>query len=104
MASVFEIVNEQDSTRGWAFHVQVTDESGILAEHTLELSWADYNLWSPDGSDPPSAVAEAVLAFWFDRLAESELPERFNAAVTRRMEPQADELIPRYIQPADGSS
>jgi hypothetical protein len=98
---VFEITAESDAPRGWTFDVRLTDDDGVdLPDpRRLHLAWADYNLWSPDGADPPASVAGAVLTLLLDRRG-LDLPMTIDAAVVRRLFPDADTTIPRLIRPA----
>jgi len=92
-----EIITEQSSDTGWQFEAQLLDDAGSLHRRTVRLSWADYNLWSRDGADPPEHVAEAVLRFLLDRMPAGEMRERFDAAIARRLFDDADEVIPALI-------
>lgn len=96
MAQV-EIVSERDGSGGWLFTARVRDEQGTQRDHEVYLSWADYNLWSGSGADPPAAVAAAAVRFVCDRMAPEELGGRFDAAAARRRFPDADEEIPALI-------
>jgi len=93
-----EILSEQQSQRGWMFDAQVLESDGTLRRHQVSLSWADYNLWSPDGSDVPSRVVEAMLDFVLDRLDGDNLPAKFDASLARRRFPDADATIPKLIE------
>ena len=113
MANV-EILAESESHGAWTFDAQVIDDAGTLHRHTLTLNWPDYNLWSGDGSDEPARVAEAVLWFLYqprndaNALAtDSHAPTpasgdpirpAFNAAIARRLFPDADQVIPTLIR------
>lgn len=97
MAQV-EIVSESEDTSCWVFHVQVLDDAGTLRKHRLRLSWADYNLWSADGADPPARVAEAVVQFLLSQTTPSELAASFDASIARRRYENADVRIPAYIR------
>lgn len=97
MAQV-EILSETERDGGWTFAVQVLDESGRLHPMQITLSWADYNLWSADGSDAPASVMDAVFAFLLQRLHAHELPVKFDASWARRKFADADALIPPLIR------
>lgn len=90
-------MSEQERPGHWRFEVQVLDDAGALRKHTLTLAWADYNLWSTDGSDEPSRVADAVLNFLLSREGAAALPVKFDASLARRKFPDADEIIPTLI-------
>jgi hypothetical protein len=92
-----EIISERGDSAGWVFTAQVTDGAGNRRPHDVRLSWADYNLWSASGADEPAAVAVAVLRFLLAGLGAADLKRRFDASVTRRLLPGADEAIPRLI-------
>ncbi len=92
MADV-EVVSERECDGGWSFELR-------LGEHTrtLRLSWADYDLWSNDGGDPPHAVAKAVAMFLVSRITPSDLPPTLDASTARRRYPDADGEIPNLIR------
>ena len=96
MAQV-EIVSERDSRSGWTFTAQVLDDGGSLRRHEVSLSWADYNLWSGSGADEPAEVAAAAVRFILSLTPPDQLPARFDASTARRMDQQADEMIPPLI-------
>jgi hypothetical protein len=92
-----EVLEETENGGGWSFDAQVLDDDGTLRRHELRLSWADYNLWSPTGSQPPADVAAAVLRFLISRRPPAEIPESFDASHCRRWFADADEAIPGYL-------
>lgn len=92
-----EIISETEGEGGWRFDAQALDATGGLHTFTLNLGWADYNLWSADGADPPSKVAEAVLRFLLSRNDPRELRSTFDASIARRLHDDADAEIPRLI-------
>ena len=99
MAQV-EIIAESETAGGWDFTAQILHKDGRLTQHRVRLAWADYNLWSRDGSDAPAAVAEAVLAFLMSKTLgdeRDELPAKFDASLVRRRFADADETIPHLI-------
>src|SRR4029453_15526027 len=49
-----EIISDGEDPKGWMFETQILDDGGLLSKHQLTLSWADYNLLSPDGGDEPA--------------------------------------------------
>ncbi len=91
MADV-EVVSERDCDGGWSFELRLGEVT-----RTLRLSWADYDLWSNDGGDPPHAVATAVARFLLSRITMSDLPITIDASTARRRFPGADEEIPKLI-------
>ena len=88
-----EVVSEQEYEGGWAFELRLGDDR----TRTVRLSWADYDLWSNDGGDPPQAVATAVALFLLSRITVSDLPATFDASTARRRFPDADAEIPKRI-------
>ena len=96
---VFKIISERELANGWSYHVQVVgQQSAQLHQFNMQLSWSDYNHWSATGSDPPQAVAEAVLSLLVDRMEPYDLPEQFDASLVRRWFDDADEQIPGLIR------
>ena len=95
--ATFEIIREQEAAGGWMFDAHIVDASGGLHPRVMTLSWADYNLWSRDGGDPPVVVAEAVLGFLLQTAGLASLKPRFDASLARRISPEADETIPSRI-------
>ena len=98
MSVQIEIIGGNQRPGGWTFEAQTLDDDGSMIRMHLLLSWADYNLWSPDGSDPPAHVAEAALRFMLDRLRPAELPAKFDLSLARRRLPHADREIPGLIR------
>ncbi|MHC4219003.1 MAG: hypothetical protein ACYSU7_11170 [Planctomycetota bacterium] len=93
------IETETEDHDGWTFRLHIAAEnSGRPTPRTLRLSWADYDLWSADGADPPHAVAAAVVAFLLARLDLSDLPPRIDASMARRQFAGADDEIPKLIR------
>jgi hypothetical protein len=95
-----EIISQSDDPGGggWLFDAQAIDDEGRLRAISLRLSWADYNLWSATGSDPPETVARAALAFVLQRKPVDQWPMRLDASMARRWFTDADERIPRLIE------
>ena len=95
----FEILSERENSSGWWFEARVIgDEGGGLRRVTLLLAWADYNLWSVDGADRPTAVAEAALCYLLSKVGADALPGRFDASILRIKFPDADREIPKLIR------
>ena len=95
----FEILSERENSSGWCFEAQlICDEGGGLRRVTLLLAWADYNLWSVDGADRPTAVAEAALSYLISEVGADAIPDRFDASIIRRRFPDADREIPKLIR------
>jgi hypothetical protein len=90
-----EITQEEEGAGSWTFALRVA--GGGEGTRTLRLSWADYNLWSGDGADPPEAVARAVVEFLLERVGLAGLPARIDASIARRRFADADREIPRLI-------
>ena len=93
-----EILSEQELPGRWRFEMQSLDDAGVLRSHIVTLSWADYNLWSKDGADEPSRVADAAISFMLSRMPAADLPDKFDASAARRRFPvEADRIIPTLI-------
>jgi len=92
-----EIVSEEQGPSGWRFVAQILDDHGRLHRRTIDLSWADYNHWSPDGSARPADVAGAALRFWLSRADVADIREQFDAAMLRRLFDDADAQITKFI-------
>jgi len=88
---------EREATGGWEFDATVRDDRGGIRRFILRLAWADYNHWSPDGSDPPELVAKAALRFMLSREPAAEIASKFDAARIRRRYPDSDDEIPTLI-------
>ena len=97
MAQV-EIISEREDPKGWMFETQILDDGGLLSKHQLTLSWADYNLLSPDGGDEPAKVAEAVALYLVSRMPPQQLGPRFDASIARRKFNGADRHISQMIR------
>lgn len=92
-----EVLSEQEGGAGWIFQTQVLDDAGVLRQHRVSLSWADYDLWCRGGDAPPARLAEAVLAFLLGRMDAAELRPAFDASIARRYDGDADTAIPRLV-------
>ena len=94
-----QIESETEDHDGWTFRLLIAAESAEPpSRRTLRLAWADYDLWSADGADPPHAVAAAVVEFLLSRLGLADLPAKVDASVARRRFPDADTEIPGLIR------
>ncbi len=98
MVIQIEILSEHEIPTGWVFDAHLLEESGQLIPIALTLSWADYNLWSPDGTDEPNKVAEAVLSYLAVKTPLVEIRPKLDASQLRRMFDDADASIPNYIR------
>jgi len=99
MPAPVEILTETEGPRGWQFTAQAVRADGSLLPIRIDLSWADYDWWCPDGSAPPAAVIEAVLRWMLDHPGDRPLPARLDASQVRRMHPDADRAIRRMLTP-----
>jgi hypothetical protein len=93
-----ELLAERELTGMWEYDAQLCASDGTLRRIVLRLSWADYNLWSPDGTVPPGTVAEAVLHFIAQHEAAFAGMERIDASAARRRVPGADTTIDALIR------
>ena len=100
MVADIEVVSEREASAGWRFEVEVRESEADSRRLTVVLAWADYNLWSASGSDEPAAVVTAAVRFLIDRSGCEGLKERFDAALIRRLHPDADGVIPGLIDDA----
>ncbi|MEL6330557.1 MAG: hypothetical protein AAFR38_12940 [Planctomycetota bacterium] len=82
---------ETDTPRGWAFEIDVETDAG-RRRHEVSMSYADHDHWS-GGSRPPSAVIKDVLLLLASRVPPDKLPERFDAALARRLVDGFDRLL-----------
>jgi hypothetical protein len=96
-----EILSETEIERGWRFTAHAVQPDGKLRPLSLELSWADYDLWCPEGSAPPAAVAESALRCILQHQGDRALPTRLDASHARRLHPEADRDIRRSLSPLD---
>ena len=100
MKHTFKITREEEQNGCWMFDVLIETREATMARlQQLRLSWEDYDLWVRDGTVEPSAVGLAILRY-LETLGElSDLPERIDSSYPRRRCAQADEAIPRLIDP-----
>jgi len=83
---------EREAEQSWIWHAAIDAAEGSSL-HELRLSWADYNIYSPDGTRTPAEVGRAVLLFFARHRAEFPLRERLDAAMARMRFPFADREI-----------
>jgi len=91
------IANEEETASGWLFAAQARNGAGGKWSYRIGLSWADYNLWSPDGADRPEEVARAALRFLLEREPAAEIADEFDLARIRRRYADADAVIPALV-------
>ena len=101
MAAPIEILTETEAERGWRFTAQAVQPDGSLLKLSLELSWADYDFWCPEGTAPPAAVAECALRVMLEHRGDRPWPARLDASHVRRLHPDADREIRRSLSPLD---
>ncbi len=92
--SVIRVEQETETSRGWEFRVVVLREGEAPSEHTVRLSWVDYDHWSHGGA-PPARVVEAIFRFLDDR--NEKPPAAFDAANLRRRYRNFDSEIDQYF-------
>jgi len=83
---------EREGDGAWTWHAAIDAPEGSTL-HELRLSWADYNVFSPDGTRTPAEVGRAVLAYFAIHRADFPLRERLDAAMARMRFPNADREI-----------
>lgn len=87
-----EVISERESGPAWIFGIR-----DRASQRTLEvsMSWADYDLWSPEGAHPPSEVAGAAAEVLLEALsaAAGALPRRLDVSLARRHRRDADAAI-----------
>lgn len=94
---MFELLEETEHNDSCTWQLQVVLADGKLSHHRVRLSWADYDLFAPDGTTPPANVAEAVVAFMLEQAIFTPLPPLIDAAIPRRCVSGADEQIAARI-------
>ena len=83
---------EREAEQAWIWHASIDGADGSSL-HELRLSWADYNIYSPDGTRTPADVGRAVLLFFAHHHKDFPLRERLDAAMARMRFPFADREI-----------
>ncbi len=86
-----EVVSEQEEENGLKFSVTFGEQACELS-----LSWADYNLWSPDGTLPPAIVADAVVRVMLEH-GPQKIPIRLDASILRRLIDGGDQLVHQHL-------
>jgi len=94
---MFELLEETENADSCTWQLQVVLPDGQLSLHHVRLAWVDYDLLAPDGTTPPSKVAEALVSFMLEHEAFQPLPATIDAAVPRRRMAGADEMIAARI-------
>ncbi len=87
---------EREAEQSWIWHASIDAADGSTL-HELRLSWADYNIFSPDGTRTPAEVGRAVLLFFARHRREFPLRERLDAAMARMRFPFADRDIAQTL-------
>jgi hypothetical protein len=98
----YDVVEEREDGRGWRFGIEAAPTASTQASvepwmFDVRLAWADYNHWSTDGADEPSAVAIAVLRTLLETMPAAELRTRFDCSLVRRLLPDADDRVSSNI-------
>ena len=88
-----EILHERERPGRWEFDAQAILPDGGLLKQLVRLSWADYHLLSPDGTDPPERVAAAAFRCWLDHRERFPPLAALDVAMLRRRIPGADALV-----------
>ena len=96
-APTIRIGAEREAENAWIWHVAIDAPEGSTL-HELRLSWADYNIFSPDGTRTPADVGRAVLQFFARHRSEFLLRERLDAAMARMRFPFADREIAETLE------
>jgi hypothetical protein len=87
---------EREAEQAWIWHASIDSAEGSTL-HELRLSWADYNVFSPDGTRTPAEVGRAVLVFFARHRRDFPLRERLDAAMARMRFPFADRDIAELL-------
>lgn len=83
-----EVIEQHETAQGWRHRVRIgpTRPDAGATEHTVLLSFQDYELWS-GGAVSPSTITKRLVELLLSgriELAPRPLPERFDAALARR--------------------
>jgi hypothetical protein len=87
------VQSETETPSGWTFRIAVEHAAGPTTEHSVTMSWVDYNYWSPGGSVAPERIAAWIAGFVADRKTPGTLPARFDASTARRWFPDLDRSL-----------
>ena len=87
-----EVLSERGHGPTWIFSMRHLPSGRT---HEMAMSWADYDLWSPEGAHPPSEVARAAAEVLLEALHDAGMPPpaRSDVSRARRHRPNADALI-----------
>lgn len=87
-----EVLSEREHGPTWIFSMRHLPSGRT---HEMAMSWADYDLWSPEGTHPPSEVARAAAEVLIEALHDAGMPPpaRTDVSLARRHSPDADALI-----------
>ena len=91
-----EVIAEEEVAGGWSHTVRITRPGGQESTHTVRLAWVDHDHWS-GGARAPSRVTEAVVQLLASYEPILELPDRFDAATSRRWLPGIDDQLGRVL-------
>jgi hypothetical protein len=89
---IIEVLSEREHGPNWVFSMRHLPSGST---HEMAMSWADYDLWSPEGAHPPSEVARAAAEVLIEALHQSgaNAPARTDVSLARRHRADADALI-----------
>jgi hypothetical protein len=89
---IIEVLSEREQGPMWVFSMRHLP-SGRTCE--MAMSWADYDLWSPEGAHAPSEVACAAAEVLVEALLDAGVqpPARTDVSLARRHRANADALI-----------
>ena len=93
-----EILHERELPGRWEFDAQAILPDGGLLRQLVRLSWADYQLLSPDGTDPPERIAAAAFRCFLDHRDRFPPLATLDVAMLRRRIAGADSLISAAMQ------
>lgn len=90
--SRIEVLSEREAGPMWVFGIR---DNASRRTFEVSMSWADYDLWSPEGAHPPSEVACAAAEVLLEALAAADgaLPRRLDVSLARRHRRDADAAV-----------